>query len=128
MCIKWAGVADTKVGSNYENGWAVYFIYWSVVLLKILLPEILNKMYSCLTTVVLRFEYYSCFPLYLHLYYFKVLRFCFMRSGNRGIDVQYPTRNQYLKNFRLPKVNISQFRQSLQCSGPRVFLSITFRN
>lgn len=72
MYIKWAGVADTKGSSNYENGWVVYFIYWSVVLLKILLPEILNKIYSCLTTVVLRFEHYSCFPLYLHLYSFKV--------------------------------------------------------
>lgn len=38
-----------------------------------------------------------------------------------GSYLQYPTRNRYLQNLRLPKVNKSQYKQSLQYSCPKYF-------
>ena len=66
------------------------------------------------------FTYLKIFPIQHHVY--KVLRLFYTRSGNTGTtDLAYITRGSEQRIFRLPKVNKSLFRQSLQYIGPKYF-------
>lgn len=57
-----------------------------------------------------------------HLFVYKVLRIFYVRSGHQGnVEHVYGTRHVLQGKLRLPKVNKSIFRRSLEYLGPKLF-------